>query len=254
MSVLSNVLGAGTFTAAAGLGVYLGNWQLDRKIWKEELIESHNIGLSAPPTVFPESYTDDDIADLINKRVQIEGTFDVKNQVYVGLRAPPSQVYDEPLGYYLITPLVRKDGSMVLVDRGWVPYQKTDELALNAPAFEDGSALVVGFVRKGETQSRLLPKDKDKLFWTHANMDRAKELFKRPHPPVVIRGTEISPDISNEQGYPLLRNPDGMFKHTTTPMTHLSYAFTWYGCTAAALGMGYFRFVKPLLKHFRKKK
>ncbi|CAN0319208.1 unnamed protein product, partial [Ectocarpus sp. 8 AP-2014] len=64
------------------------------------------------------------------RRLRVTGVFDHGKEVLVGPRgAPPgmkatsgpSSMAPSPMGDFVHTPLKRGDGSVVLVNRGWVP-------------------------------------------------------------------------------------------------------------------------------------
>lgn len=64
------------------------------------------------------------------RRVSVSGTFDYAHEVRITPRPPPKdapQALVPPTatgGYLAVTPLVRPDGTRVLVLRGWVPHSK----------------------------------------------------------------------------------------------------------------------------------
>lgn len=78
--------------------------------------------------------------------VSVTGRYDPTHEILVRGRTVSGRV-----GYEVVTPLVRRDGSAVLVDRGWVPPAATGMVDRPAvPAVPAGEATVVGWVRPSE--------------------------------------------------------------------------------------------------------
>src|SRR5262245_9846651 len=99
--------------------VFLGRWQLHRfheRTAFNDAVAAGEAGAAQP------------IADALPgpgqktpegaqwKRVTATGTYDATHEVLVRNRTADSQV-----GFEIITPFVLTDGSVVLVDRGWIP-------------------------------------------------------------------------------------------------------------------------------------
>jgi cytochrome oxidase assembly protein ShyY1 len=61
--------------------------------------------------------------DYEYRRVKVKGTFRHDQEMLVG----PRTRGDGVVGYFLITPLQREDGSVILVKRGWVALDKKDK-------------------------------------------------------------------------------------------------------------------------------
>lgn len=105
----------------------------------------------------------------------VTGEFDYANEVHVTPRPPPKDVPSGLIpptatgGFLAITPLVRPDGSRVLVHRGWVPHagsgsaggkgqQAREEgggspVAFHPAAGPAGRVTVTGVLREGEDVS-----------------------------------------------------------------------------------------------------
>lgn len=62
------------------------------------------------------------VKDFEYRRVKVTGVYDHAHEMLLG----PRTRGDGNSGYFLITPLVRENGSIVLVKRGWVPTEKKD--------------------------------------------------------------------------------------------------------------------------------
>jgi hypothetical protein len=92
--------------------------------------------------------------------VLLTGTWDHAKSILVGPR-----VRDGANGFHLVTPLVRADGSTVLVDRGFV----TRELAETAlQATDAGGVQVLGMLRTSQVRNQFTPDnhpEKGEWYW-----------------------------------------------------------------------------------------
>jgi surfeit locus 1 family protein len=86
--------------------------------------------------------------DYEYRRVKVKGTFRHDQEMLVG----PRTRGDGVVGYFLITPLQREDGSVILVKRGWVALDKKDKR--NRPdSLVTGPVEVEGLLRLTEQVS-----------------------------------------------------------------------------------------------------
>jgi cytochrome oxidase assembly protein ShyY1 len=67
-------------------------------------------------------YSAQAVKDFEYRRVKVSGVYDHTHEMLLG----PRTRGDGNSGYFLITPLVRENGSIVLIKRGWVPTEKKD--------------------------------------------------------------------------------------------------------------------------------
>ena len=95
----------------------LGTWQVVRLQWKLALIDKVDTRVHAAPREIPLSPTWPAIraADDEYRHVRVRGHF------LFDLTTPVQAVTVRGSGFWLITPLCRPDGSVVLVNRGFVP-------------------------------------------------------------------------------------------------------------------------------------
>ena len=96
----------------------LGFWQLDRARQKAELQTAFAERFQLPPTPLAEV----DPADSANRyrRVIAAGRYDNAHQLLLD-----NQVRDGRPGYHTLTPLRLRDGTAILIDRGWLPLGAT---------------------------------------------------------------------------------------------------------------------------------
>jgi threonine synthase len=93
----------------------LGFWQLHRMDWKQDLKDRIAARTMADVVELPASIDTLDAWDY--RAVSVTGTFDHNMETYLTAQSTRGNG-----GYQVITPLVRADGSVVMVNRGWVPY------------------------------------------------------------------------------------------------------------------------------------
>jgi surfeit locus 1 family protein len=208
--------------AALCLLVSLGTWQLERKAWKEALIATLAERVAAAPTDLPSrsAWNSLDRGDMEFRRVTFAAEFrhDQEALVYTagsGLRSDVSGP-----GYWVFTPARLTDGSVVVVNRGFVPEGRQDP-ASRAVGRVSGTIEIVGAVRWPEPRGLFAPADDPaRNLWfvrDHTAMAAARNwgpvapFFvdqEAPAPPGGLpRVGKIVPNLRND---------------------HLQYAVTWY--------------------------
>jgi cytochrome oxidase assembly protein ShyY1 len=143
--------------ALATIMVFLGRWQLHRYQERTEIndrIHAGESGATIPvehllplPSPVPGTTGPEPAADAAWRRVTATGTYDTAHELLVRGRT-----VDGSVGFEIITPLVREDGTAVLVDRGWVPPAPQGPTALpQVPAAPTGTVTVTGRVHPSES-------------------------------------------------------------------------------------------------------
>jgi cytochrome oxidase assembly protein ShyY1 len=124
--------------AVAVLFVNLGFWQLrrlDERRHHNAVVLSRSANLSPLTTGRPLPY----------RRVLAVGTYDPGHELLVRFRSRNGLP-----GYEVVTPLVTKDGPVVLVDRGWVPLDAGDHWPVASAGAPTGDVAVIGLLAPGE--------------------------------------------------------------------------------------------------------
>ncbi len=212
-----------------GLLLALGTWQVKRLFWKLDLIQqveqrAHAAPVDAPAPSQWASLTNP--ADYEYRRVRLAGIFRHQDEVQV------YTVSDLGPGYWVLTPLQRDDGSLVIVNRGFVPSDKRDpstRLEGELPTRVE----IVGLMRAPETGGLFLrTNDPQNNRWYSRNIAQiadAKSL-----------GT-VAPFYVDADATP---NPGGLPIGGKTmlvfPNNHLSYAITWYVLAAMTVAAGWY--------------
>ncbi|MFI0927833.1 SURF1 family protein [Streptomyces sp. NPDC021012] len=81
------------------------------------------------------------------RRVTATGTFDTAHEVVVRRRTSS----DDQVGVHVLTPLVLRDGKVVLVNRGWVPAAADQHSFPSVPPAPRGEVTVTGRLKADET-------------------------------------------------------------------------------------------------------
>jgi len=227
----SNRVRGGAPWLALGIGlaallvlVGLGTWQVERLFWKQNLLAKMHDMISSEPRSLAElelfaAKTGD--ADYIPVTLAGRYLHDRESHFLA--------TWKGAAGFFVYTPLQLSDGRYVLVNRGFVPYDRK-EPATRAAGQVEGDVNIAGLGRNRLTEkpSALVPDNdpaKNVFYWkdldamaAHMGLDRAAVL------PFFIDAD----DTPNPGGLPI-----GGVTLIDLPNNHLQYAITWYGLAAA---------------------
>lgn len=195
---------------AFALLVGLGTWQLERRVWKLDLIARVDARVRAaptsppPPSAWPAVSAERDEY----RRVQVSGAF------------LPGQTLVEAVttlgpGYWVMAPLRIDAGYTVLINRGFAPDSVT-------PPAPPAHATVIGLLRMSEPHGGFLrANDPARARWYSRDVSAiAAARGLRDVAPYFI-DADASP---NPGGWPV-----GGLTVIRFPNSHLTYALTWYG-------------------------
>jgi surfeit locus 1 family protein len=214
--------------ALAGFAVLfaLGTWQIERKAWKEELIEVLRQRAAAAPVALPthEFWATPKSASYEFRRFTFRAEFHHTQEAFVYTAGSALRPDISGPGYWVFTPAKLPDGSMVIVNRGFVPQDRLDTHTRG-----EGQVLeavdIVGALRWPEPRGWFTPKDDPAGNVWYVRDHRAMAAAKG--------WGEVEPFyIDQESPAP----PGGLPK--VGPLSvqlrneHLQYALTWYGLAA----------------------
>jgi surfeit locus 1 family protein len=211
----------------------LGTWQIQRKAWKEGLIAALHAELSAPPIALPPpaAWASLDRKALEYHRVRFTAQFENAKEALV-FAAPSTFRPDvEGPGYWVFTPARLADGSVVVVNRGFVPDSR--KAATSRPQGQVvGPTKIVGALRWPEERHWFTPNDEPtKNLWFASDpqaIAAAKGLNKGAGPVApfyVEQESPVPPGGLPKPGKLVVGLPDN----------HLQYALTWYGLALVLL-------------------
>jgi surfeit locus 1 family protein len=216
---------------AFGVLIALGTWQVQRKTWKEGLIAALTARLAAPPQALPAAKTwpDLDRASDEYRRVKFSAEFDNAREALVWGAASWFRPDVSGPGYWIFTPARLADGSILIVNRGFVPEGRED--AKSRPAGEvSGPIEIVGAMR--------WPDDRH---WFTPNDDPAHNLWFARDPSAIAAarglGSVASFYVEQETPPPPGGLPQPGKMAMDLPDNHLQYALTWYGLAAVLAGV-----------------
>ncbi len=203
----------------------LGTWQLQRRTWKLDLIARIEQRVHAPPVAppAPQQWPYVSAAGDEYRRVRVTGTLLHDRQTLVQAATVLGS------GHWVLTPLRLADGTVVLVNRGFVaPEQR--EPAARAAAAADGNSTVTGLLRISESGSGWLGV-------LRRNDPAANRWYWRDVQAIAAaRGLSgVAPYfIDAEAASPA--PPVGGLTVIAFANNHLVYALTWYALALMAAG------------------
>jgi len=207
----------------AGLAA-LGTWQLQRRVWKLDLIARvqqrvHAVPLPAPgPSAWPQISADHDAY----RRVRVGGVLLNDKETLV------QAVTEQGPGFWVLTPLRTPQGFLVLVNRGFVPPERRDPATRLAGEIA-GETTVVGLLRMSEPKGGFLRANalaEDR--WYSRDVSAIAATHGLPNVAPYFIDADAHP---NPGGWPL-----GGLTVIAFPNSHLVYAITWYGLALMLAG------------------
>jgi surfeit locus 1 family protein len=222
-----------TLLMLAGLAVLLalGTWQLERKAWKEGLLDAiasrtHLAPISLDAAVRRWKAGE----DLEYARVRVRGTFshDKERHLFVAEADGP--------GVHVYTPLTTASGAVVLVNRGYVPMALRDR-SMRRTGLVEGEVEVVGLIRAPGDEGLFTPSNDiaGNLWYWRDLAGMAQSVLGAP-------ASSVAPFFVDAEVAAGSNWPRGGATRLTLPNRHLEYALTWFGLAAALIAV-YFSFV-----------
>jgi surfeit locus 1 family protein len=206
----------------------LGIWQVHRLAWKEGILAQIEHAESSPAmpmvggaTSFGPTVTAEQPPTMpaAYSKVAVTGRFreDLSALYGAEVRATPDGVR---MGAQLIVPMELKNGTSVLVDRGWVPLSRMRPIGMPT-----GDVTVEGYVRPG---------DRPGPFAAHDDVAMRRFYTLDPGAIGAAIGLKVEPFTLVALGpQPADLFPDPARHMPRPPNDHLSYAITWFGLALA---------------------
>lgn len=211
---------------ALAILISLGTWQVERLHWKEGLLAD----IAARQIAAPVPLADIEAmaaagGDIEYRKVTATGRY-INNKERHFFATWRGQT-----GYYIYTPLELADGCILLVNRGFVPFDnKEPEMRMQGQLTDQQT--VTGLAREK------LP---GKPSWVVPDNDVAKNIFYWKDLDVMassvgLEKARVIPFFVDADSTP---NPAGLpiggVTQVDLPNDHLQYAFTWYGLAAVLI-------------------
>lgn len=215
--------------------VRLGFWQLHRheaRVDRNDQIATSLSASKVPVQRVAEAGrqpTEDDKY----RTVTASGRYDTEHEVVVRQRTASDE---QSIGYFVVTPLIQKDGSALLVNRGWIEAPGDLTTFPDVPPAPKGEVKVAGRLMPDETTEESGIKDKKGLPPRQVmliNSEQQAAAMDRPVLGGFIELTDTSPKPPGKQPA-RLPEPD----HSGIG-AHMAYAVQWW-LFAAAVPVGWF--------------
>ncbi|KAI5121174.1 hypothetical protein M0805_007171 [Coniferiporia weirii] len=208
----------------------LGTWQIGRLKWKVELIDELQEKLQRLPMELPEFINVGALSDFAFRKVRVMGRWDHTHTVLIGPR-----VRDGTKGVNVISPLIRADGSTVLVDRGFLSDEHADIRRLRDPSQDSGNVEIFGMLRTSQKRNLFTPDnhpEKDQWYWVDvdalAESAGGEAAGVQPvYIEAIFEGHSGEAQLRMSRGTPVGRAPTVEIRNS-----HAAYVFTWYSLSA----------------------
>jgi surfeit locus 1 family protein len=208
--------------------IALGTWQIDRKAWKEALIASLTERLAVPPQALPSAkdWAKLDRAGDEYRRIKFTASLDNAREALVFAAASAFRPDVTSLGYWVFTPARLADGSLVIVNRGFVPDARRDPQSRPQGQITE-TVEITAALRWPDERHWFTPADdaSHNLWFTRdpAGIAAAKGLDPKSVAPFYVEQEAPTPPGGLPQPGKLV---------VALPDNHLQYALTWYGLAA----------------------
>jgi surfeit locus 1 family protein len=214
--------------AALAILLALGTWQLKRKAWKDGLTAQIAARVTAEPSTLmmalARATSGEDIEYL---RVRLAGIWRHDREIHL------HALDGGTAGWHVITPLEMDGGTLVLVNRGFVP-QALKNRDTRAGGLVAGQVEFNGLVRRFPTaKGAFTPAnaiDRNEWYWLDVSALRTAA-------GATSAATRVAPFLVDMERVTVAVPPAGGATRLTLPNRHLEYALTWYGLAATLIGV-----------------
>jgi surfeit locus 1 family protein len=213
----------------------LGTWQVVRLQWKLDLIERVNARVHAAPSAPPDSPDWPAITAARDeyRHVRLRGTF------LFDLTTPVQAVTVRGSGFWLMTPLCQPDGTIILVNRGFIPGALGGDSGYRAGRAGPGACTapglpvtVDGLLRLSEPKGGFL-RENDVAGGRWYSRDIAAIAAARGLASVAPYFVDADARQASTLGpHEAAAAPVGGMTVISFPNNHLVYALTWYALAA----------------------
>ncbi len=210
----------------------LGSWQLQRLFWKQDLITTLNQRLKLPEISLPAFI--DEKEDVEFRYFKLYGRF-IDESYYLISRAGSGEN-----GLRLISPFIHQpndgDPVLIMVDRGWIPFEMRQS---SAPP-PVGEIVISGLLRMMRKANAFLPDNNiQKNVWYFLDKHDFEQVLQKPVSKFYIMQEGIAHDANQQpvQSKLNLAEPRTGDWQLNLRNHHLGYAITWFSLAVAVLIM-----------------
>jgi surfeit locus 1 family protein len=205
------------FMLAVLLG--LGTWQVERLHWKQNLIATIKERMNQAPVDVTSLAPNADDADY--RHATALGFFQHDKEMYLASISLKGEG-----GYHVLTPMRLANGNHLLVDRGWVPYDRKSPFTRRASQ-TFGPVMIRGILRRPAHH------------WMQPDNHPAQNEWYAIDLPAMARAANVPEFLSfvleadaapNPGGYPV-----GGQTRIDLPNNHFGYVVTWYALAVALI-------------------
>ncbi|CAN6624823.1 cytochrome oxidase assembly protein Shy1p [Trichomonascus vanleenenianus] len=208
----------------------LGTWQVRRLRWKNNVIAEAEYRLSLPPLPLPPQINPAVVqtGEFEYRRVTATGAFRHDEEMLIGPRMSEGKE-----GYYVVTPFERKNGSKLLIFRGWISKAHADQRT-RPQGLPQGEVTIECLLRKTPQKNMFTPEDDPEHKMYHfMSIDTMAENTNSQ--PIYIQellnfehgGYELMEEQMVRRGIPI-----GTPGKIDIRNSHFQYILTWYGLCA----------------------
>ena len=208
--------------------IALGNWQLERRTWKLDLIQRVEERVHAQAEAAPsrESWANITKAHDEYRKVFLTGSY-VPNQDALVVAAT-----EHGSGYWVLTPFKTQDNSVVYINRGFITQ------GVKAASPPVGQQQVIGLLRLSEPKGSVLrDNDPSSNRWYSRDTQALATKHNIVAAPFFIDIEKSALDNSRPLGENQ-QHPIGGLTIINFHNSHLIYAITWYGLAAMVVVAG----------------
>ena len=206
----------------------LGQWQLDRLVWKKSILVEIESKISGLPQSLPS-----DVKETIHKYMPIQLSGKIKGSF---IKVMASQKFIGA-GYRIIVPFQLETGSTILVDLGFIRHEFIPDISL------DDNLSIIGNLHWPQEVDFFTPDPdtKNNIWFARDVNELSKELRTEP---ILVVAKSFSPSITHLDPLPI--NTENI------PNNHKQYAITWFSLAFIWLGMGVFFIYRTSVNRGRK--
>ncbi|MFT4148002.1 MAG: SURF1 family protein [Micrococcaceae bacterium] len=195
---------------------FLGQWQYGRHLERMEQINTVNTNYNQTPVPF--ETIKQDFNSLPENKTWTH--FKVKGHyISQDTRIARNRTVDSHTGFEVLVPFKADDGTIFIVDRGWIPLgEKKDGYPDNVPSAPSGEITLIARIKAGETT---INRDAPEGQISAINISEYQKMVSYPLSPAAYA-------LMESETPPVQNTPQQLPAPDMDPGSHLSYTWQWY--------------------------